>query len=75
MAHTAVFLMNLGGPRSLDEVEPYLYELFSDPLVVAAPFGPLRPLFAKLVSHFRAPSARYARGERRATWPTRRCSS
>ncbi len=57
MPHTAVFLMNLGGPRSLDEVEPYLYELFSDPLVVAAPFGPFRPLFAKLVSHFRAPSS------------------
>jgi ferrochelatase len=49
--------MNLGGPRSLDEVEPYLYELFSDPLVVTAPFGPLRPLFAKLVSKTRAPSS------------------
>ncbi len=57
MAHTAVFLMNLGGPRSLDEVEPYLYDLFSDPLVVTAPFGPLRPLFAKLVSKTRAPSS------------------
>src|SRR5512147_1528493 len=57
MAHTAVFLMNLAGPRSLEEVEPYLYELFSDPLVVSAPFGPLRPLFAWLVSHFRAPSS------------------
>ncbi len=57
MAHTAVFLMNLGGPRSLDEVEPYLYELFSDPLVVTAPFGPLRPLFAKIVSRARAPSS------------------
>ncbi len=57
MAHTAVFLMNLGGPRNLEEVESYLYELFADPLVVTAPFGPLRPLFAKLVSHFRAPSS------------------
>ncbi|HTP52627.1 MAG TPA: ferrochelatase [Anaeromyxobacteraceae bacterium] len=54
---TAVFLMNLGGPRNLAEVEPYLYELFSDPLVVTAPLGPLRPLFARLVSHFRAPSS------------------
>ncbi len=57
MSRTAVFLMNLGGPRSLDEVEPYLYELFSDPLVVTAPFGPLRPLFAKIVSKARAPSS------------------
>jgi ferrochelatase len=54
---TAVFLMNLGGPRNLAEVEPYLYELFNDPLVVTAPFGPFRPLFAKLVSRFRAPSS------------------
>jgi ferrochelatase len=57
MAHTAVFLMNLGGPRSLAEVEPYLYELFSDPLVVDAPLGPLRPLFAKIISRTRAPSS------------------
>jgi ferrochelatase len=57
MKKTAVFLMNLGGPRNLAEVEPYLYELFADPLVVTAPFGPLRPLFAKIISHFRAPSS------------------
>jgi ferrochelatase len=57
MEHTAVFLMNLGGPRSLDEVEPYLNELFSDPLLISAPFGPLRPLIAKLISRFRAPSS------------------
>jgi ferrochelatase len=57
MTHTAVFLMNLGGPRSLDEVEPYLYELFSDPLLISAPFGPLRPLVAKIISKTRAPSS------------------
>jgi len=57
MAATAVFLMNLGGPRSLDEVEPYLYELFSDPLVITAPFGPFRKLIAKIISRTRAPSS------------------
>jgi ferrochelatase len=57
VAHTAVFLMNLGGPRSLAEVEPYLHELFSDPLVVTAPFGPFRPLLAKIISKTRAPSS------------------
>jgi len=57
MARTAVFLMNLGGPRSLDEVEPYLYELFSDPLLISAPFGPFRPLVAKIISKTRAPSS------------------
>jgi ferrochelatase len=55
--HTAVLLMNLGGPRSLAEVEPYLYQLFSDPLLISAPFGPFRPLVAKLISRFRAPSS------------------
>jgi ferrochelatase len=54
---TAVFLMNLGGPRSLDEVEPYLYELFSDPLLISAPLGPLRPLLARIISRARAPSS------------------
>jgi len=57
MARTAVFLMNLGGPRSLAEVEPYLYELFSDPLLIMAPFGPFRPLVAKVISKLRAPSS------------------
>ncbi len=54
---TAVFLMNLGGPRTLDEVKPYLYELFNDPLVISAPFGPFRGIVARLISHFRAPSS------------------
>jgi len=57
MSRTAVFLMNLGGPRSLEEVEPYLYQLFSDPLLISAPFGPFRPLVAKLISKLRAPSS------------------
>src|SRR5512133_2273547 len=57
MSKTAVFLLNLGGPRNLDEVKPYLYELFCDPLLISAPFGPFRPLFARLISHFRAPSS------------------
>lgn len=57
MRRTAVFLMNLGGPRSLAEVEPYLYELFSDPLLISAPFGPLRPLVARIISRLRAPSS------------------
>jgi ferrochelatase len=54
---TAVFLQNLGGPRSLSEVEPYLYDLFSDPLVLDAPLGPLRRPLARLISRRRAPSS------------------
>lgn len=54
---TAVFLMNLGGPRNLEEVEPYLRDLFNDPLIISAPFGPFRPFMAWLISHFRAKSS------------------
>ncbi|HET7753926.1 MAG TPA: ferrochelatase [Anaeromyxobacteraceae bacterium] len=54
---TAVFLMNLGGPRTLDEVEPYLYDLFSDPAVITAPLGPLRRPLAWLIARTRAPSS------------------
>jgi ferrochelatase len=54
---TAVFLMNLGGPRTLDEVEPYLYDLFSDPAVITAPLGPLRKPLARFIARKRAPSS------------------
>ncbi len=54
---TAVFLMNLGGPRNLAEVEPYLFDLFSDPLVIDAPLGPFRRPLARLISRRRAPSS------------------
>jgi len=52
---TAVFLMNLGGPRSLAEVEPYLAELFDD--VLPAWLGPLRRPLARLIARRRAPSS------------------
>lgn len=54
---TAVFLMNLGGPRTVPDVEPFLYELFADPEMVPVPFGPLRKPFAKLISVTRASSS------------------
>jgi protoporphyrin/coproporphyrin ferrochelatase len=52
---TAVFLMNLGGPRNLAEVEPYLYELFCD--VLPAGLGPLRRPLARFIANRRAPSS------------------
>ncbi len=54
---TAVFLMNLGGPRDLAEVEPYLFDLFSDPLVIDFPLGPLRRPLARLIARRRARSS------------------
>jgi len=57
MTKTAVVLMNLGGPDSDAAVEPFLFNLFSDPAIIALP-NPLRWLIAKLISRQRGPVAR-----------------
>ncbi len=57
MARTAVILFNLGGPDSAAAVEPFLFNLFADPSIIALP-NPLRWLIAKLISSRRAPVAR-----------------
>ena len=45
----AVVLFNLGGPDSLEDVEPFLFNLFNDKAIVGLPW-PLRPALAKLIS-------------------------
>ncbi len=55
---TAVVLFNLGGPDSLAAVEPFLYNLFSDPDIFKLPLAALtQNLFARLISKRRAPEA------------------
>jgi ferrochelatase len=44
MARRAVVLMNLGGPDSPQAVRPFLYNLFSDPAIIALPTVVRRPL-------------------------------
>jgi ferrochelatase len=52
----AVVLLNLGGPDSLDAVEPFLFNLFSDPEIIDFPLSFLfRKRLAKLISTRRAP--------------------
>jgi ferrochelatase len=52
---TAVVLLNMGGPDSLDAVEPFLFNLLRDPELVPLPLGFLwQRLFARLVSRRRA---------------------
>jgi ferrochelatase len=53
LSKTAVVLLNLGGPDSLESVEPFLYNLFCDPDIFKLPFG--QKIFAKLISNRRAP--------------------
>ena len=57
MSRVAVVLMNLGGPDSLDAVEPFLHNLFRDPAIIGAP-GPVRWLLARLIAKRRGPEAR-----------------
>jgi ferrochelatase len=54
---TAVVLFNLGGPDTLDDVKPFLRNLFSDPEVIPLP-SPLRRLLAWWIATRRAPTAR-----------------
>lgn len=52
----AVVLFNLGGPDSLNAVEPFLYNLFLDKDIFKLPFG--QKLFARIISSRRAPKVR-----------------
>lgn len=52
-----VVLFNLGGPDTLDAVQPYLRNLFSDPAIIRVP-QPFRWLLAWVISSRRAPIAR-----------------
>lgn len=60
---TAILLLNLGGPVNLDQVEPFLAQLFGDRDLIRLP-GPawLQGPFARLIARLRAPGAkrRYA---------------
>lgn len=58
MTRTAIVLFNLGGPDGPEAVEPFLYNLFSDPSIIGLP-GPLRRFLARRISRRRAPVARH----------------
>jgi ferrochelatase len=53
----AVVLYNLGGPDKSDDIRPFLFNLFNDPMIIGAP-GPIRWLLAKLISARRSLVAR-----------------
>ena len=53
----AVILFNLGGPDKLENVEPFLFNLFNDPAIINIPSIFRYPL-AKFISKRRAPIAR-----------------
>ena len=53
----AVILFNLGGPDKLENVEPFLFNLFNDPAILNLPSFFRYPL-AKLIANRRAPTAK-----------------
>ena len=64
-----VLLLNLGGPEKLDDVQPFLYNLFADPDIIRLPAalqGLQKPI-ATAISLARAPKVRVGRrlGSRR----------
>ena len=61
-AALGVVLLNLGGPGSLDDVEPFLRRLFADPLVIQLGWAarPLQPWLARMIARRRAPVSRQA---------------
>ena len=61
----AIILFNLGGPDKLENVEPFLFNLFYDPAILNLPKFLRYPL-AKLISNRRAPTAK--KNIRRAWW-------
>ena len=57
MGRLAVVLFNLGGPDSLEAVEPFLFNLFNDPAIISGA-KPFRWVTAKFISRRRAKVAR-----------------
>ncbi|KAI7742950.1 hypothetical protein M8C21_010421 [Ambrosia artemisiifolia] len=55
-----VLLLNLGGPDTLQDVQPFLYNLFADPDIIRLPrlFRFLQRPLAKLISTLRAPKSK-----------------
>ena len=53
----AIILFNLGGPDKLENVEPFLFNLFNDPAILGIPAFLRHPL-AKLISKKRTSIAK-----------------
>jgi len=54
MAKVGVLLLNLGGPERIQDVGPFLYNLFSDPEIIRLPNPALQKPLAWLISTLRA---------------------
>ncbi|CAN6442404.1 unnamed protein product [Victoria cruziana] len=55
-----ILLLNLGGPETLDDVQPFLFNLFADPDIIRLPrlFRFLQRPLAQIISFLRAPKSK-----------------
>lgn len=68
-----VVLFQLGGPETLEDIEPFLFNLFSDPDIIDFPFARIgRKPLAKLISATRAAKVRHHYAEIGGGSPIRR---
>ena len=54
MGRLGVLLLNLGGPEKLEDVRPFLFNLFSDPEIIRIPIPAFQKPLAWLISSLRA---------------------
>jgi ferrochelatase len=54
MGRVGVLLLNLGGPEQLEDVRPFLFNLFADPEIIRLPVPWLQKPLAWLISNSRA---------------------
>jgi ferrochelatase len=54
MGRIGVLLLNLGGPEKIEDVRPFLYNLFADPEIIRLPSPLLQKPLAWLISTLRA---------------------
>jgi ferrochelatase len=60
MARVGVLLLNLGGPERIQDVGPFLYNLFSDPEIIRLPNQALQKPLAWLISTLRSGKSKEA---------------
>ena len=59
MAPTGIIVAQLGGPETLDDVEPFIRSIFADPHLVPLPGGPrTRSVLSSVIARARAPRSR-----------------
>ncbi|MEC7381952.1 MAG: ferrochelatase, partial [Cyanobacteriota bacterium] len=60
MARVGVLLMNLGGPERIQDVGPFLFNIFADPEIIRLPNPALQRPLAWLISTLRSSKSEQA---------------